>query len=84
MVDILVLENVFEFGEGWSGPTIKKGQVLEKVHKHILVFDLYFFEDSIINVFAYHSEMTVGKTLNGCCSWFIVHEGKLPKGFSQR
>jgi len=73
VVDVLMLEYVFEFSEGRSGPTIEKGQVLEKVHKHVLVFYLYFLEDSLIHIFAYHSEMTVGYTLDGCCPRFIVY-----------
>jgi hypothetical protein len=45
------VKDIFHLCEGCPGPTLEKGQVLEKVHKLVLIFDFNFFQNPFIYIF---------------------------------
>jgi hypothetical protein len=56
--------------------------MLEKINELVLVFHLYLFQDSFIDIFRNYSEMALGQTLYSRSSWFIVDECKFTEGLT--
>jgi hypothetical protein len=61
---------------------LKEGKVLEKINELVLIFHLYLFQDSFIDIFRDHSEMALGEAFYSGSSWFIVYESKFTEGLT--
>lgn len=71
------VEDVLELGEGRAGPTLEKWQVLEEIHKLVLVFDLYLFEDAFEDVLGDDSKVAICQTFDSCGTWVICDQSQL-------
>lgn len=73
------VEDVLKLGEGCTGPTLEEWQVLEEIHKLVLVFDLYLLEDAFKDVLGDHSKVAICQAFDSGSTRVICDQGQLPE-----
>jgi hypothetical protein len=75
-------EDVLKLGECCAGPPLEEWQVLEEIHKLVLVFDLDLLEDAFEDVLGDHSKVAICQAFDSCGTRVICDQGQLPKRLS--
>jgi hypothetical protein len=61
---------------------MEEGQMLEKVHQFVLVFDLDLLEETLVDILADDGEVAVGQTLDGGGTGFVVDQSEFTEGLT--
>ena len=73
------VEDVFKLGEGCAGPTLEERQVLEEIHKLVLVFDFYLLKDALEDILGDHRKVAICQTFDSGGTRVICDQGQLPE-----